>query len=48
MNKFPGSMRQMPILRVSVNDELLASLIDHTNNVRSYAAFYLALMLDLE
>ncbi|XP_074571223.1 uncharacterized protein LOC141827797 [Curcuma longa] len=32
INKFPGSMRQMPILRVSVNDELLASLIDHTNN----------------
>ncbi|XP_042420822.1 uncharacterized protein LOC122008955 isoform X1 [Zingiber officinale] len=32
INKFPGSMRQMPILRVSINDELLASLINHTNN----------------
>ncbi|XP_074565726.1 uncharacterized protein LOC141822191 [Curcuma longa] len=37
MDKFPGSMRQMPTLQVFVNDELLASLIHHTGNVTSPA-----------
>ncbi|KAG6537066.1 hypothetical protein ZIOFF_002147 [Zingiber officinale] len=37
LDKFPGSMRQMPTLQVFVNDELLASLIHRTGNVTGLA-----------
>ncbi|RRT75623.1 hypothetical protein B296_00013049 [Ensete ventricosum] len=36
MNQLPGSMTQMPLWTVSVNDDLLSSLIPLNGNVRSY------------